>query len=91
MSLAIENVLDIMDYEGEEELELILSEFICQKNDEIQTFLKDKAIEFAKKKLSITYLVTGGETGDLLGYFTLAHKVLEVPASDWRCGSLFGL
>ena len=80
MSLAIENVLDIMDYEGEEELALILSDFICQKNDEIQTFLKDKAIEFAKKKLSITYLVTDDETGDLLGYFTLAHKVLEVPA-----------
>ena len=80
MSLAIENIIDAMDYEGEEELELILSEFICQKNDEIQTFLKDKAIEFAKKKLSITYLVNDSETGDLLGYFTLAHKVLEVPA-----------
>ena len=80
MSLAIENIIDVMDYEGEEELELILSEFICQKNDEIQTFLKDKAIEFAKKKLSITYLVNDSETGDLLGYFTLAHKVLEVPA-----------
>lgn len=80
MSLAIENIIDVMDYEGEEELELILSEFICQKNDEIQTFLKDKAIEFAKKKLSITYLVTNSETGELLGYFTLAHKVLEVPA-----------
>ena len=61
MSLAIENIIDIMDYEGEEELELILSEFISQKNDEIQTFLKDKAIEFAKKKLSITYLVTDSE------------------------------
>ena len=48
MSLAIENIIDVMDYEGEEELELILSEFICQKNDEIQTFLKDKAIEIAK-------------------------------------------
>ena len=80
MSLAIENILDIMVYEGEEELELILSEFISQKNDEIQTFLKDKAIEFAKKKLSITYLVTDSENGKLLGYFTLAHKVLEVPA-----------
>ena len=75
MSLAIENILDIMDYEGEEELELILSEFISQKNDEIQIFLKDKAIEFAKKKLSITYLVTDNENGELLGYFTLAHKV----------------
>jgi len=35
-----------MDYEGEEELKLILSEFISQKNNEIQIFLKDKAIEW---------------------------------------------
>ena len=62
-----------MDYEGEEELKLILSEFISQKNNEIQIFLKDKAIEFAKKKLSITYLVTDSEAGELLGYFTLAQ------------------
>ena len=35
MSLAIENILGIMDYGEEEELALILSEFIClitQKN-----------------------------------------------------------
>ena len=32
MSLAIENILDIMVYEGEEELELILSEFISRSN-----------------------------------------------------------
>lgn len=36
-------------------------------------FLKDKAIEFAKKKLSITYLVTESEAGELLGYFMLAQ------------------
>ena len=69
MSLAIENVLDIMDYEGEEELALILSDFICQKNDEIQTFLKDKAIEFAKKKLSITYMSPPA----VIGHQTATH------------------
>ena len=31
MSLAIENIIDIMVYEGEDELELILSEFISRE------------------------------------------------------------
>ena len=31
MSLAIESIIDIMDYEGEEELALIISEFILSE------------------------------------------------------------
>ena len=81
MSLAVENILGIIDRDGEEELALDLSSFSCGVNDEIQTFLTDKAIEFARKKMSITYLVSDDEDGELLGYFTLAHKVLEVPAA----------
>lgn len=57
MSLAVENILGIIDRDGEEELALDLSSFSCGVNDEIQTFLTDKAIEFARKKMSITYLV----------------------------------
>lgn len=58
MSLAVENILGIIDRDGEEELALDLSSFSCGVNDEIQTFLTDKAIEFARKKMSITYLVS---------------------------------
>ena len=45
MSLAVENILGIMDRDGEEELMLDLSSFSCTVNDEIQTFLTDKAME----------------------------------------------
>jgi hypothetical protein len=61
MSLAVENILGIIDRDGEEELALDLSSFSCGVNDEIQTFLTDKAIEFARKKMSITYLVSDDE------------------------------
>ena len=59
MSLAVENILGIIDRDGEEELALDLSSFSCGVNDEIQN----------------------DEDGELLGYFTLAHKMLEVPAA----------
>ena len=41
----------------------------------------DKSIEFARKKLSITYLVirrTDSGEAVLVGIFTLAHKAVEV-------------
>ncbi len=47
------------------------------RNDEIEVFLKCKALDFARRKCSITYLVLDEETR-LLGYFTLAHKNLYV-------------
>ena len=59
MSLAVENILGIIDRDGEEELALDLSSFLCGVNDEIQTFLTDKAIEFARKKMSITSPICG--------------------------------
>ena len=56
MSLAVENILGIIDRDGEEELMLDLSSFSCTVNDEIQTFLTDKAIEFARKKCPLHIL-----------------------------------
>ena len=66
---------------GEDELLQILSEFSCPKNPEIEDFVRSKAIDFAKRKLSITYLVFNdddGLVGDLAGIFTLTHKALEI-------------
>ncbi len=80
MRYSIENILDIEKKVGEEELILNLSDFSCKANEDIQDFLHLRAIDFAKKRISITYLVLDDETGKLLGFFTLAHKVLNVPA-----------
>ena len=45
-----------------------------KKNSEIEEFIRDKAIDFAKQKLSITYLIIDTDSGVILGYFTLTHK-----------------
>ncbi len=39
-----------------------LSDFFCLKNYEIEEFVRKNAIEFAKRKMSITYLVVDGES-----------------------------
>ena len=40
--------------------------------------MKKSAIEFAKKNQSVIYLVFSKQSGELLGYFTLALKSLTV-------------
>ena len=42
---------------GEEDLIQILSEFSCEKNPDVERFLKKSSIEFTKKNQSITYIV----------------------------------
>lgn len=44
---------------GEDELSSILSDFSCPKNPEIERFIHNNAIEFAKRKMSITHTVSG--------------------------------
>ncbi len=79
MNYGIENILNLIERDGEDEVRADLSTFSCSANKDIQNFLQMNAIEFAKKKVSITYLVFDDESGAILGYFTLAHKVLYVP------------
>lgn len=80
MSYGVDNILKIIEKDGEDELKTTLSSFSCGINKDIQDFLQFKAIDFAKKRMSITYLVYDEESGKVLGFFTLAHKVLNVPA-----------
>ena len=75
------NIQDMLKAIGEEKLQRLLSDFSSPLNEEVEGFVRDKSIEFARKKLSITYLVIrrtdSGETV-LMGIFTLAHKAVEV-------------
>ena len=78
MGLIIENILDMIEISGEDEVKEELSAFYCPHNSEIDGFLKNKAIDFAKQKLSITYIVSDEKDASILGYFTLAVKALEI-------------
>ncbi len=71
------NILDMMETVGEDELSSILSDFSCPRNPEIEHFIHNNAIEFAKRKMSITHLVFDSDAR-LIAYFTLTHKPSSV-------------
>lgn len=56
---------------GEDGLRQILSEFSCEKNHDVEHFLKRRAIDFTNKHQSVTYLVFASDDAQLLGYFAL--------------------
>ena len=71
------NILDMVEAIGETNLKELLSDFCCPKNEEIQQFVRVNAYEFARKKLSVTYLVVN-EDNYIAAIFTLAHKAIEI-------------
>lgn len=88
MSFIVWNILDLLEKYGEENVDILLSGFSTKTirngeqtdlNPDIENFLKKNAIQFAKEKKSVTYLVCDRNTGLLLGYFTLTHKSIEIP------------
>ena len=74
MNVGVTNILDELEISGELNLKKDLSLFSCKLNPEIEKFIREKAIDFAKQKLSITYLIVDLDNGTILGYFTLTHK-----------------
>lgn len=73
----VSNILDLIDAIGEDELQHILSGFSCPKNLEIENFVKNKSLEFAKRKLSITYFIIDND-GRITAMFALTHKAVQV-------------
>lgn len=72
------NILDMIDSIGESEVRKGLSDFLCPRNVEIGNFIRNNAIDFSKRKLSITYLLLDNADGAITGYFTLTHKAIEI-------------
>ncbi|MCM1542905.1 MAG: GNAT family acetyltransferase [Blautia sp.] len=75
------NILDMAEAIGEENLKEFLSDFCWPKNEEIQNFVRNNAYEFARKKLSVTYLVVN-EENYIAAIFTLTHKAVEISNAD---------
>lgn len=66
------NILDLLESVGENEVSDILSGFSCPKNQEIENFLHKNAAQFAKRKMSVTYLVFD-EQQRFIGCILLLH------------------
>lgn len=90
MTVGVSNIRDMIS-EGQEDLvRAYIDTFSCSVtkedgieaslNPDIEHFLNVNSIQFARMKTAITYLVFDEEDGALLGYFTLTHKSLDIPA-----------
>ena len=82
MTPNVKNILEMLDKAGEERLKPFLKTFSSPLNPSIENFIKNKAIDFARRKLSITYLVIDLDDGQILGYFALTHKALLISNSQ---------
>lgn len=74
------NLSDIVEELGEDRTKAILADFSCPLNEDVQDFLKSKAIEFSKQGISKTHLVFASYKGEykLAGYYTLATKSIQI-------------
>ena len=75
---------------GEEKTSKLLSGFLCPNNPDVESFLRDKVILFAKQGFATTYLVFMSYKGQtvLVGYYALAIKAVVIKGtsinSKWR-------
>jgi hypothetical protein len=76
------NILDMINAYGEEDVRKRISEFSCPINPEIEHFVFENAVEFAKKKMSITHFAINSK-GKIVALFTLTHKSIEIGNRDF--------
>lgn len=71
------NILDALEEIGEERVRQMLYGFTCPLNSEIEQFANNRALDFAQRRISITYLLIN-DINDIVAYFTLAHKPIYI-------------
>ena len=81
MNAKIKNILDDIQERGEEKVRGYVSTFSCPLSPNIENFIRNRAIDFSRRKVSITYLVSDIDDGQLLGFFALTHKAVLIPSS----------
>lgn len=66
---------------NEEKAQELISIFNCEKDKDIESFIKERAILFEKLGKSRTYIIFDEDEEEfrVLAYFTLAMQVLKIP------------
>ena len=74
------NLAEMIREIGEDRVKAILSDFSCPLNKDVEFYIRDKAIVFAKQGWAATHLVFASykDTLVLVGYFTLVTKVIMI-------------
>lgn len=79
----IANLDEVIAQVGEERTKVILADYVCPQNADVERFLKHSAIPFAKQGIAKTHLVMASYENRwvLVGYFTLAAKTFSIKRS----------
>lgn len=74
------SIMDMVNEVGEDKTKNILSHFSCPLNQDVEDFLRNKAIVFAQQKIAMTFLIYASDDKrkGMVGYFTLANKFVAV-------------
>lgn len=80
MGYKVANLKFILEELGEERTMALLSKFSCPLNEDVEAFLRKKALEFARQGFSQSHLVLASYKGrpEIVGYFTLANKYITI-------------
>lgn len=80
MGYKIINLKDIYNTIGEKKTKEKLQEYSCNLNNDVEYFLKEKAIEFSKQDISRTYIVMSQyrTKNVIVGYFAITNKVTNI-------------
>ena len=80
MAFTVIRLNDMLNAVGEEFVKELFSDFSCPVNEDVESFLKEKAIMFQGMDVSRTYLVFTSYKGEnvFVGYFALALKILPI-------------
>ena len=78
------DLLDVVERAGEDAARPAIASFSCPSNKDVESFPRDRAIDFARQGIAQTHLVYRimGERSYLVGFFSLANKVLSVRGSE---------
>ncbi|RUM46497.1 MAG: hypothetical protein DSY47_07990 [Hydrogenothermus sp.] len=68
----------LLSVQNEDKVQRLLNTFYCEKDIDIENFLKNKAIEFEKRKISRTYLWIDLENKEVAGYFSIGLDVVSI-------------
>lgn len=77
------NVIDLEDIYnsiGEKDIQNLLNDFECPLNNDVEYFIKNKAIEFCKQGIARTYIVSTSykDKQVIVGYFSLTNKITKI-------------
>lgn len=80
----IVNLIDLVNEYGESEVRRLLSSFSCPLNKDVEKYLHEKAILYAKQGISPTFLVYGSykEKPVFIAYFTVTSKTFTIRSAN---------